>query len=74
MFYRYPHCIASFVKDTFYFSPPFPPPRPPPPQEAMEGIRACQQAYANIPQDQEEIKKRAMADPEVQVSGAPIYF
>ena len=36
-------------------------------QEAMEGLKACQRSLSEQPTDPEEIKRRAQADPEIQV-------
>ena len=36
-------------------------------QEAMEGLKACQRSFSEQPKDPEEIKRRAQADPEIQV-------
>lgn len=36
-------------------------------QEAQEGIRACHNSFGEQPTDPEEIRKRAMGDPEIQV-------
>ena len=36
-------------------------------QEAMEGLKACQRSFSEQPTDPEEIKRRAQADPEIQV-------
>ena len=33
----------------------------------MEGLKACQRSFSEQPTDPEEIKRRAQADPEIQV-------
>ena len=36
-------------------------------QEAQEGLRACYKSFSEQPTDPEEIRRRANADPEIQV-------